>query len=151
MKKKIPSIVPTSGKQIIRNSKFIIIKLALKISSFLWWQWKMMMNGIRKLCLLPEDFCHFWEILISISSWIFFISLSFFWELTSSAINENCGSGSSSGKAYGYGMDGPGSIPGVKGVEIFLRSFMSRLVLGSTQPPIKLIPGAFPGEESGRA
>ena len=45
--------------------------------------------------------------------------------------------GSSSGKALGCGLDGPGSIPGVGGVEILLHSFMSRLVLGSTQPPIK--------------
>ena len=47
------------------------------------------------------------------------------------------GPGSSSGKALSYGLDGPGSIPGVGGVEIFLCSFVSRLVLGSTQPPIK--------------
>ena len=47
------------------------------------------------------------------------------------------GPGSSSGKALGYGLDGPGSIPGVGGVEIFLCSFVSRLVLRSTQPPIK--------------
>ena len=49
----------------------------------------------------------------------------------------SCGPGSSSGKALGYGLDGPGSIPDVRGVEIFLRSFVSRLVLRSTQPPIK--------------
>ena len=48
-----------------------------------------------------------------------------------------CGPGNSSGKALGYGLDGPGSIPGVGGVEIFLRSFVSRLVLRFTQPPIK--------------
>ena len=47
------------------------------------------------------------------------------------------GPGSSSGKALGYGLDGPGSIPGVGGMEIFLHSFVYRLVLGSTQPPIK--------------
>ena len=47
------------------------------------------------------------------------------------------GSGSSSGKALDYGLDGPGSIPGVGGMEIFLHFFMSRLVLGSTQPPLK--------------
>ena len=40
------------------------------------------------------------------------------------------GPGGSSGKALSYGLGGPG-------VEIFLRSFVSRLVLGSTQPPIK--------------
>ena len=47
------------------------------------------------------------------------------------------GPGGSSGKALGYGLDDPGSIPGVGGVEIFLRSFVSRLTLGSIQPPIK--------------
>ena len=45
--------------------------------------------------------------------------------------------GSSSGKALGYRLDGLGLIPGVREVEIFLHSFMSRLDLGSTQPPIK--------------
>ena len=35
------------------------------------------------------------------------------------------GPGGSSGKAFGYGLDGPGSIPGVGGVEIFLHSFVS--------------------------
>ena len=49
----------------------------------------------------------------------------------------NCGPGGSSGKALSCGLDGPGSIPGVGGVEIFLRSFVSRLALGSTQPPMK--------------
>ena len=39
-------------------------------------------------------------------------------------------------RALDYGLDSPGSIPGVGGVEIFLHSFVSRLVLGSTQPPI---------------
>ena len=48
------------------------------------------------------------------------------------------GPGRSSGKALGYGLDGPGSIPGVGGVEIFLRSFVSRLVLRSTQPSVGL-------------
>ena len=47
------------------------------------------------------------------------------------------GPGGSSGKALGHGLDGPGSIPGVGGVEIFLHSFVSRLALGSTQPPTK--------------
>ena len=47
------------------------------------------------------------------------------------------GPGGSSGKALGYGLDDPGSIPGVGGGGDFLHSFMSRLVLGSTQPPIK--------------
>ena len=57
----------------------------------------------------------------------------------------HCGPGSSNGKALDYGLDGPGSIPGVGGVEISLRSFVSRLVLRSTQPPIKWVPGAFVG------
>ena len=47
------------------------------------------------------------------------------------------GPGGSSDKALGYWLDGPGSIPGVGGVAIFLHSFVSRLVLGPTQPPIK--------------
>ena len=47
------------------------------------------------------------------------------------------GPGGSSGKALGCGLDSPGLIPGVGGVETFLHSFMSRLVLESTQPPIK--------------
>ena len=47
------------------------------------------------------------------------------------------GPGSSSGKALDYELDGPGSIPGVGGVEIFLHTFVFRLVMGSTQPPIK--------------
>ena len=42
------------------------------------------------------------------------------------------GPGGSSSKALGYGLDGPG----VGGMEILLHS-VSRLVLGSTQPPIK--------------
>ena len=53
------------------------------------------------------------------------------------SIGAKRGPGSSSGKAFGCGLDGPGSIQSVGGVEIYLRSFMSRLVLGSTQPPIK--------------
>ena len=47
------------------------------------------------------------------------------------------GPGGSSGKALGCGLDDAGSIPGVGWVEIFLHSFMSRLALGFTQPPIK--------------
>ena len=47
------------------------------------------------------------------------------------------GPGSSRGKALGYGLDGPDSITGGGGMEIFLHSFVSRLVLESTQPPIK--------------
>ena len=52
-------------------------------------------------------------------------------------LNLKIGSGRSSSKALGYGLYGPGSIPGVGGMEIFLCSFVSRLVLRSTQPPIK--------------
>ena len=47
------------------------------------------------------------------------------------------GSGDSSGEALGYGLDGPGSIPGVGEGGDFLHSLMSRLVLGSTQRHIK--------------
>ena len=43
------------------------------------------------------------------------------------------GPGGSSGKALGYGLDGPG----VGGVEIFIHSFVSRLALGFTQLPTK--------------
>ena len=39
------------------------------------------------------------------------------------------GLGSSSGNAFVYGLDGPGSTPGVGGVEIF-HYFVSRLFLG---------------------
>ena len=42
-----------------------------------------------------------------------------------------------------------GTIPGVGGVENFLHTFVSRLVLGSTQPRSKLVPGAFPGGKGG--
>ena len=45
-----------------------------------------------------------------------------------------CGPGSSNDKACGYGLDGPVRSRVSEGVEIFLRSLMSRLVLGSTQP-----------------
>ena len=47
------------------------------------------------------------------------------------------GPGGSSGKALVYGLDDLGSIPGVGGVEIFLHYSVSRLALGSTEPPIK--------------
>ena len=46
-------------------------------------------------------------------------------------------SGSSSGKALGYGLDGLGSILDGGGMEIFVHYFVSKLVVGSTQPPIK--------------
>ena len=59
--------------------------------------------------------------------------------------------GGSSGKALGYGLDGPGSIPGVGGVEIFLHSFESRQALGSTQSPYKMSTGEFPRGKGGQA
>ena len=43
-----------------------------------------------------------------------------------------------------------GSIPGVRGMEVFLHPFMSRVVLGSTQPPIKSVPGVFLEGKGGR-
>ena len=52
-------------------------------------------------------------------------------------INFAGGPSSSSGKALDYGLDDSGSIPSVGGVEHFLHSFVSGLVVGSTQPPIK--------------
>ena len=52
-------------------------------------------------------------------------------------IDNDSGPGGSSGKELSCGLDGPGSIMGVGGVEIFLHSLVSRLALGSTQPPIK--------------
>ena len=51
----------------------------------------------------------------------------------------------------GCGLDGPGSILGVGGVEIFLHSSMSRLALGLTQPPIKGVLGNFSGRKGSRA
>ena len=47
------------------------------------------------------------------------------------------GPGSSIGKAIGYGQDRSGSIPAIGGVEIFLYSFVLRLVLGFTKSAIK--------------
>ena len=61
-----------------------------------------------------------------------------------------CGPGSSSVKALDYWLDGPGSIPSVGGVGIFLHSFVTWLVLGSTQPPVKVL-GDFPGGKGNRA
>ena len=43
----------------------------------------------------------------------------------------------SSSKALGYRLDSPGSILAISGVENFLHSYISRLVLVSTQLPIK--------------
>ena len=51
------------------------------------------------------------------------------------------GLGSSSGKALRYGLDGLNCIPDGRWVKTFLYFFVSRLVLGSTQPPIKWVPG----------
>ena len=50
------------------------------------------------------------------------------------------GPGSSVGIATNYGQDGPGSNPG--GDEIFR---LSKLDLGPTQPPVKLVPGLSRG------
>ena len=44
-----------------------------------------------------------------------------------------------------YGLDGPGSNPG--GDEIFRPSTPA---LGPTQPPVKRVPGSFPGVKCGR-
>ena len=61
------------------------------------------------------------------------------------------GPGTSSDKELGNGLYGLGSIPSVGGVEIFLYSFVSRLVLGSTQSPIKMSTGGSPRGKGGRA
>ena len=50
------------------------------------------------------------------------------------------GTGSLSDKALDYGLDGRGSIPDLGGLGIFLHSFVSRLVMGTAQPPIKCVP-----------
>ena len=48
-------------------------------------------------------------------------------------------------KALGYGLGDPDLIPDVGGVEIFLHSFVSSVLLGSAQPPIKWVPGGKGG------
>ena len=60
------------------------------------------------------------------------------------SLSSDIGPGSSSGKELGNGLNGLGSIPGVGGVEIFLHSFVSRLVLDSTSI-LKMSTRAFPG------
>ena len=62
------------------------------------------------------------------------------WKFGNTLITEYEPSGSS-GKELGN----------VGGVEILIHSFVSRLVLGSTHPPIKRVPGNFPGGKGGRA
>ena len=57
--------------------------------------------------------------------------------------NSNGGPGSSSGKMLGYGLDGPGSIPGVRGVKIFLHSFVPKIV-GVHPASYKMSTESFP-------
>jgi len=51
-------------------------------------------------------------------------------------VDDFCGPGSSVGIATDYGLDGPGSNPGVDEI-----SRPSRPVLGPTQPPVKWVKG----------
>ena len=51
-----------------------------------------------------------------------------------------CGPGSSVGIATDFGLDGLGSNPGEEEI-----CRPSRPVLGSNQPPVKWVPGFFPG------
>ena len=48
-------------------------------------------------------------------------------------------------KELRYVLDGPGSNLSVGGVEIFLHSFLCRLVLRSTQPTIEISKGLSRG------
>ena len=59
--------------------------------------------------------------------------------------------GRSRGKVLDYGLHGPGSISCVRGLEIFIHFLAFRLVLGSTQPHIKWVPGVFPCDKGGRS
>ena len=64
-----------------------------------------------------------------------------------------CGPGSSSGKALGYGLDGPVSIPGVGGGGDF--SSLPRVPVGpglhSALSPFKMNTVGFPRGKGGRA
>ena len=60
-------------------------------------------------------------------------------------LTNGVGPGRSSGKVLGFWLDGPGSIPSVGRVDIFLR------VQIVPQPPIKSVPGTFPRGKVGRA
>ena len=54
----------------------------------------------------------------------------FNYEILYNMFSFNGGPGGSSGKMLGYRLDDPGSMLGVRGMEIFLHSFLYRLVQG---------------------
>ena len=83
-----------------------------------------------------------------INCWIYFIfdiiNYSIIW-IKLNNFGSPCGPGSSSSKALGYGQDGPGSIPVIRGMEIFFAFSCQNWSWGPTQPPTKCVPEAFPG------
>ena len=108
-------------------------------------QW---VNPSRVLAAGPSP--PFYRIIRTMSITRFWNQHYFLKEINKDVYFPGCGPVSSSGKMLDYGLDSQSSTPGVRGVEIFLHSFVSRLVLGSTQPPMKWVPGAFSGVKAAK-